>query len=170
MTSSSVGDEFAISLYINPNTVIEDYGALVMLHPQGMPPELETESSFIVDVDSVTEVWVRYDIFHNVDGTTSVDWTAAHSSSSLKIVANDTDAQYTGGLIDVDFSFTSQGYFSNQEYYVYNHNNWTGEVGGLAALLLFLHGAFCYIVMLIVSKACFRSIPEKYRSREGEQL
>jgi len=170
VTSSTTGDEFAISFFINPNSVIEDYGALVMLHPQGMPPELETESSFIVDKDSVTEVWVRYDVFHNIDGSTSVDWTAAHSTSSLKIVANDTDFQYSGGLIDVDFVFTSQGYYVNQEYYVYNHNNWTGEVGGLAALLLFLHGAFCYIVMLIISKACFRTIPEKYRSREGEQL
>jgi len=166
MSSTSTGDELVISVYINASTVIEDYGALVVLHPQGEDPELEMESSFTVDKDSVNEVWLRYDTFNHVGGSSSVDWSASHSATSLKT----TGSSYAGGLIDIDLAFTAQGYYINQEYYVYNHNNWTGEVGGLAALLLFLHGAFCYIVMLIVSKACFRTIPEKYRSREGEQL
>jgi len=147
LASTSLNDELVIQLYVNKTLIVEELGALCMIHDQGVIPELETHSAFLVDVGKVTDIWMRKDVLTEINGVVEVDWSA--TISTLTLIEPLPEIPST--LIDLDFAMEEQGYYQVKEYYVYTTNNWIGEVGGLACLLMFLHQSFCFIVMTIVA-------------------
>jgi len=140
LQSNSIDDELGIMAVLDTSTVDSEIGCLVFLHDQGAP--LEIEEAFVIEVRKLTEVWVTKEIITLLNGTTEVDWHARTTYMGLK-PTNDTRA-----IIDMDVAFVTQGYLDSRQYYVYAVDNWIGEVGGLSALLFFLHQAFIFLVMI----------------------
>jgi len=166
VASTSVNDEIELEIFIDPSNVKEDFGALCMVHPQGTAPELELEASFIADIGVDTLVLLRKDVLQNLDGTTEDEFSATHSSAKLK--SNTTQTMYS---VELTFAFAEQTVFYNNQYYVYNRNNWIGEVGGFVCFLYFIHLAVTYITITIVARVCFKAsqarsyqenLPENY--------
>jgi len=145
ITATSTEYEIIIEAYINSSLVAEDLGAFIVLHEQGVAPEVEEDNTFVADVGKVMEVFLRKTNYYYYNGTEETDWTAPQVSSG-------TAKNYTRDIIDMDLIFTKLGHYEDREYYIYDTHLWMGEVGGLACLLLFLHGAFVYIVMEIAAK------------------
>jgi len=152
ISATSTEDEIVIEAYINASLVVEDLGAFVIIHDQGVDPEIEEDNTFVADVGKVMEIFLRKTTVYYYNGTKEDDWTAPQiSSGSLK--------NYNNSAIDIDLSFTRLGHYDNREYYIYDTHLWMGEVGGLACLLLFLHGAVVYIVMEIATAVYNRKYP-----------
>jgi len=166
-SSSSIADELVMGVYENSSFVKDDIGALLIIHAQGETPEVEHDSSFLIDVGKVTEIWLTKEIYTYVDGSTEVEWTAVSSSATAKLAPS-----LLSSTLDIDAVLIYQGYFDVREYYVYTRNNWIGEVGGFAALMLFLHGAFTYLVMLVVSRFAYKNTSggsgSKYQDKTSE--
>jgi len=141
--STSLDDELVIQLSIDKNAIVEELGALCMVHEQGQVPELESHSAFLVDVGKVTDVWVRKEIVTELNGVVEVDWSSKFSTLTLK----EPPPEDPSVLIDLDFTFEEQGYYKTKQIHVYTSNNWVGEVGGLAFLLYCLHQATVFVVM-----------------------
>jgi len=148
--SESLADEFEIQIMINSSQVPigEAIGVLVMLHDQGSEPLLEEESSFVSTIGELTEVWISLNNIHYINGSTENDFKASTSAADLR---EDTPGSFQN-LIAVAMSFTQQGVFINQEYYVYTPNNWIGEIGGFVCLLWFLHWVVTNILLFIILK------------------
>jgi len=157
MKSNSVDDELGIMAVLDISRAQAEIGCLVYLHDQGAP--LELEEAFAVDVGKQFEVWVTKEIITLLNGTSEVDWHARTTFIGLK-PSNDTRA-----IIDMDIAFVTQGYTQSQVYYVYAVDNWIGEVGGLSALLFFLHQAFVFIVMTIAIFIYQRKYPDSARGQ-----
>jgi len=152
LASSSTQEELAIQIQLNSNLVKEEQGAVVYLHDQGVAL-YELDEGVLVDVGKITDVWITKEIITEIDGTVETDWNPKLSSATRFPVNT------SKSLIDMDIVFTYQGYLQTQEYYVYGQDNWIGEVGGLAALLLFLHRAFMFLFMTIVAEVYTRKYP-----------
>jgi len=145
-------DELAVVNIINGTGAHEEVGAFVMIHDQGTTDTLNDYNGFVVDAGKLTEFWLqKYTITH-IDGSTQNKWYAKMTSATLRYPSQNPNNTLSALVIDMDFSFTSVGVYQSMEYYVYTRNNWIGEVGGLAALLLFLHGAFMVIAMAIIEQ------------------
>jgi len=144
--ANSTNEELAISVIINATNAVEVIGGLVILHEQGVAPALSTGNSFLADVGELKEVYLSKYIEELIDDSTVIYWTGTASSASLKEAGS-----ISSIVISIDFIFDTLGVYNVEEYYTYEVDNWIGEVGGLAALLLFLHGAFVLIVMEIIS-------------------
>jgi len=152
VSSTSVNDEIEIQVFIEPSNVKEDFGALCIVHPQGSPPELELESSFVANIGTETFVLLQKDVLQNVDGTTEDEFTATYSGGKLK--SNATQTVYS---VELTFAYAEQTIFYNNQYYVYTRNNWIGEVGGFVCFLYFIHLAVTYVTITIVARLCFKA-------------
>jgi len=159
IAATSVDDEMGTIISINSSLVPagEPIGAIVMLHDQGTNPYIEPQNAFIIDVGKLTDIWVRKDQYTALNGTVTVFWTAYTSVASIQPASAGAP-----NTMDMDFVFPKLGTYMNQEYYIYTQDNWIGEVGGLCALLLFLHAAFNFLVMLILSRV--------YKDDRGQRL
>lgn len=147
--ATSVDEEIAIEIQVQPNRLLsEAFGVIVLLHDQGVPPEISEGSSMLVDTGELTEFWLSKTVDTEIDGTVEVSWTAEVTAVTLNpnVVGVNTSM-----IVDMDFAFTEVGYYNEQQYYAYTVDNWIGEVGGLAALLLFLHRAFLFLVMALIT-------------------
>jgi len=151
LTSSGSDHEFAIQVFVNPADIIpgEPVGALVMVHSQGVEPEVEADQSFMANVGEVTEAWLELYETTLIDGSRGPDDHKTVTSASNR---KENITGETASIVDIDFIYVEQIVYQNKQYYTYVPDNWIGEVGGLACLLWFLHWAFCSIVLFIVSK------------------
>jgi len=153
---SSLKDELAVEVGVNESQVVDHLGVLVILHDQGADPSHQLGRSFWAGMGKLTEVYLRLDQYNPISGATENRWSAAQVGSLNRKEEHDDE-------VEIDFSIPpvegQMGFFVDREYYVYDQNNWYGEVGGLACLLLFLHGTFCYLFMEVVSRV--------YRSKYG---
>eukprot|EP01116_Phalansterium_solitarium_P020744 TRINITY_DN620_c0_g1_i1.p1 TRINITY_DN620_c0_g1~~TRINITY_DN620_c0_g1_i1.p1 ORF type:complete len:268 (-),score=71.31 TRINITY_DN620_c0_g1_i1:247-1050(-) len=134
LSQDSVADELSVQAYVPLDQVQDHLGVLVILHNQGEPPQHDTVRSFWAQVRMATEVYLRLEERHYIDGSVKQFWAA----EQIGIVARK-DQNATNSMAEIDFQLTKMGVYIANEYYVYNQNNWYGEVGGLASLLFFLH-------------------------------
>jgi len=150
LASNSVNDLMEIEVSINTSAIIqgEPIGVFVILHQQGVQPEVEVESSFVASGGQFTQVIMALDEVHFVNGGQENDYVSSTSSAIVQETISGTYAN----IAAIAFGFTAQGAFINQEYYVYTVNTWIGEIGGLAFLLYMLHWAFCGILLLIYGR------------------
>jgi len=148
--SNSLSDELAIRVFINSSLIPPDEGkgALVMLHAPGVDPALEVDSSFVAAAGELTEVWIRKVTITSTTGATEDDYLSTASAADYV----PTGPQDFNDVLDIDFAYTEQGVYFQQQYYAYTPNNWIGEVGGFACLMLFLHKAVCYVIGAIAQK------------------
>jgi len=153
--SNSLSDELEIQVSIN-NTqgpVGEPTGILVIMHDQGVLPELEEESSFVATLGELTETWLSLNEIHYLSGVIENDFKGAASAALIK----ENSLNVYSNLIAVALSYTQQGVYVNQEYYVYTPDNWIGEVGGLTCLLYFLHWVVTGTLLFAIGKIRGRS-------------
>lgn len=121
-------------------------GATVLVHTSGSAPTLSEESTFMAEVGHVTMVWLTLHNLTEIDGTNEVEFAVHYSAAPVNTPTQD-------NVIDVDFVFAKQGYWTETEYYIYTPDQWIGEVGGFACLMMFLHRAVMFIIMFIAKKA-----------------
>jgi len=148
--SNSLNDELAIRVFVNSSLIPPDEGkgALVMLHAQGVQPDLEVESSFVAASGELTEVWIRKITITSVTGSLEDDFLSTASAADY-VPTGPLDFD---SILDIDFAYTEQGVYYQTQYYAYGPNNWIGEVGGFACLMLFLHRAVLFIIGFIIMR------------------
>jgi len=159
----STADELELEVEVHGPNQTEALGVLVILHDQGVDPSHQVTRSFWASCGKMTEVYLRLGKYQYIQsGLVENRWTAAQVSE-LSYKTNGMDEDMWEHVVIIDFQLPpvdgQPGWYNAQEYYVYDLNNWYGEVGGLACLLLFLHGTFCYLFMEVVSRV--------YRSKYG---
>jgi len=142
-------DELTIMVKMNVSAVPpgEQIGCLVMIHQQGEEPELGLETSIIASAGAVTEIWLQRWVYYLTNHTQDIEYVAVAYGSTVAPEAGENVAQ----IIDLDFVYTDQGIFEYKEYYPYTPDQWIGEVGGFACLMIFLHQTFVFLVMSVVS-------------------
>ena len=103
ISSGATVDEIAIQVYINSSLLPPDdpvLGAFVILHEFGEPPLLEIGTSFVVDGGKLTEMFLRMDETHALDGSVTVEYTGSASSASVR-------DPNMADVLDVDFWFAN---------------------------------------------------------------
>jgi len=163
--ANTLDNELTIGAFLNQSLVPEGepIGVIVMIHPQGTPPTIEETSSFVANIDTTMEVWIQCHNYTLINGTSFTDYVASASGAKLNPEPDEPS------VVDIDIVFTgSIGVYQHSEYYSYTPNNWIGEVGGLACLLLILHGVFVYLVMLAIAPI-YRRYTGDYGSKFKEQ-
>jgi hypothetical protein len=143
-------DELAVKISLDTSkgwgTIEPIVGALLFIHDPNVVPELQQESTFMVDAGHVTTVFLSANYLTYMNGTKEVDWIATHSAASVADPTMNT-------TFDVDFMIIAAGVNNVTQYYVYTVDQWIGEVGGFASLMLFLHRTVLWIIMFFVNRS-----------------
>jgi len=149
LAANTSNDELTIVVQINITLVPpgEQVGCLIMVHEQGDDPELEKENSIIASAGAVTEIWLQRYQYTAINHSQDIEFMAtAYGSAVVPEVGENVAA-----IVDLDFVYTEQGTYQVTDYYPYTPDQWIGEVGGFACLMIFLHQAFVFGVMSIIS-------------------
>jgi len=166
LVSKSPDDEFIVRVQVNSSAVnhTESYrlGALVFVHPFDKDPLLTPASSFIVDVSKLTNVWLRLNKMKYFNGSTETSF-VAYKVSPATLVSDEADS-----IIELNFIIPESGEFVTTEYYPYSANNWIGEVGGFACLMLFIYYALTMLVHMILMRKSRKTVAAK--PADGETL
>jgi len=148
MQSNSIQDLLELRLFINASLIPagEPQGLFVMLHPQGEDPQIELSTSFVAGLGDLTQVWIEKEQVTQINGTSFVMFQATAGNVPKQ------GSGFENNVLEILIAYTQQGYTQTNEFYAYSKDNWIGEVGGFAALMLFLHGTLVFLVMSIVGR------------------
>jgi len=168
LTANSSNDEFTIIVQVNVSAVPpgEQIGCLVMVHDQGFDPELEEEETFIASAGQVTEIFMSRYHYTFINGSSETEYIVRASGSAVTPEAGEDVTT----LVDMDFVYTNFGIYEESEYYAYTVDQWIGEVGGFACLMIFLHHSFVWLVMTIISLIIKEDKRPSTRLKDDAQL
>lgn len=126
----------------------EPLGVYAMVHAQEVSPPFTWSNVFIGDPGDVTLVLLQNTTTVYVNGSSAVSFGVAISKAAT--AANDTASQHT---VDIDLIYPQMVAFFEKEVPIYVQHVWIAEVGGLAALLFFLHQTIMWFILVALS--CF---------------
>jgi len=146
LIATSTSDEIAVSVAVDTTTVLpgEPYGALVMLHAQGLQPSYD-QYSFLADVGGATEVLARASTYVTLNSTVTKSFQNTATTSRQAPVNNGDSTT----VQSVDIQFSAMGVYNTQEVRFFDPDAWIGEVGGLVCLLMLLHKVLVWLFMIV---------------------
>jgi len=123
----------------------EPLGVYVIVHQQGVAPPFTWNNVFIGDPGDVTLALLQNTTLVYANGSSVVNFGVSISKAAT--AANDTASLNT---VDIDVIYPQMIAFTNSQVPIYIQHEWIGEVGGLAALLYFLHQTIMWIVLVVL--------------------
>jgi len=170
--ATSSASELGSKTYVDSSLVPvgEPIGLYAMVHTQSVAPVFGWNNVFIGNPGDVHLVLLQNTTHIHADGSTQ-EVNFAISVSHAGTALNDTTSTKT---VDVDVIYPQMVAYYDTEVPIYVQHSWVGEIGGLAALLFFLHNAVMWLLAIAIlglgGGGGNGSSARKYESHHDEEV
>ncbi|TPX30158.1 hypothetical protein SmJEL517_g06217 [Synchytrium microbalum] len=149
MSANTEADVLFIAAHVSNVSVGGASGVLVNAHGQG-ENRMDFDSYFAASAYTLTEGSLRKIYRIDLNDTVTVDYEskATHLDLNVNTVLGGSNIM----PFEMEFRYPRLEYVYERTFFPLDANNWLGEVGGVAALLLFLHRAVMSILVIVMCR------------------
>ncbi|TPX45858.1 hypothetical protein SeMB42_g03872 [Synchytrium endobioticum] len=148
MSAGSEADVLYVAVQIANVSSGSPSGVLVNAHPAGLAG-VHFDSYFAASAFTYTEVALMKIYRVDINQTVTVDYAAKPNYMHMNVPITTGNGSMP---FELEFRYPKLEYTYERTFFPLDANNWLGEVGGVAALLLFLHRAVMQILVIAMCR------------------
>ncbi|KAJ3191323.1 hypothetical protein HK101_007884 [Irineochytrium annulatum] len=156
-------DEIIVKVAVTGTRDGQPQGVMVTMFDQGKSFNPNFENYFVAATSAATEVSARKVIDIAMDGTYAIEFEARVTSVPvLNVPVNSTN------IAEITVQYPNLEVMYEKEFLPLDMNNWLGEVGGVAALLMMLHQTFAFVLQFVLLRVELLAETKQQRLRNTE--
>ncbi|KAJ3416779.1 hypothetical protein HDV05_000153 [Chytridiales sp. JEL 0842] len=164
--AENVSDVLSISLTVRGTRVLKSNGVLAQLHDNNSTIDklsVEYENMFAASAFALTHVVARKVLEIDL----SNNYQTAYESKASQMMLNVPSNNVEDAPITIEIKYPKLEVLYQKEFLPLDMNNWLGEVGGVAALLMFLQRTLIFFVSFVLLRTDKFSETRRGNKNEG---